>query len=230
MSESCDEGALPTMTNTNSNTETHLAASQQVGMTASVANSSSAPRQLRLAALPTAPRMARVLIDNAVSAWGIKEDPAETAKLLMSELATNAVRHTGRAEGTAMPGPTEYVAVIYVRAELHEGMLRLAVWDNDTSVPVLQELTDGAEGGRGLFLVESLASRWGHYFPPAGGKVVWADVPLVQNAVPQVSTANTWWPLPKRVPQQAPETNAARSPHRADVEMLERELWSLQRP
>ena len=182
-------------------------------------------RELRLAALPTAPGMARVLVENVASVWRIKEEPTETTKLLISELVTNAVRHTGRAEGTPMPGPTEEITVIRVRIELHAEALRISVWDNDTSAPVLHIPTEGSEGGRGLFLVATLASNWGHYFPPAGGKVVWADIPLIHDAVPQVSTANTWWPLPKRGPRQADGANPARATQRADVEMLERELW-----
>lgn len=183
---------------------------------------------MRFAALPTAPRMARVLVESAVSAWDMKEELAETAKLLVSELATNAVKQTGRAAGAPTPGPTESVAVIYVRLELHTEVLRLAVWDNDTTAPTLRAPTDDAESGRGLLLVETLALRWGHYFPPAGGKVVWADVPLVDvESAAQASASDVWWPLPKRQPGQALRDDGLRGGPDAEIAMLERELWSL---
>lgn len=35
-----------------------------------------------------------------------------------------------------------------------------------------------AEGGRGLLLVEALASRWGTTPYPPSGKTVWACLPL----------------------------------------------------
>lgn len=230
MSEPCDEGALLAMANPMSNTDAQLAASQPVGMPLPPASSASTARQMRFAALPTAPRMARVLVDNAASIWGMKEEPTETAKLLVSELATNAVKQTGRAGGTSMPGPTERVAVIYVRLELHTDVLRLAVWDHDTSAPSLQAPTDDAESGRGLLLVETLALRWGHYFPPAGGKVVWADVPLVEvGGIAHASTSDVWWPLPKRQPGQALGRGAFLSEPFASVATLERELWDVQR-
>lgn len=202
MSEPCDEGALLAMANPTSNADTRRALSQPVGTAAATMNSVPPAHQMRFAALPTAPRMARVLLDNAASAWGIKEEAAETAKLLVSELATNAVKQTGRAGGAPTPGPVEHIAVIYVRLELYAEVLRLAVWDNDTSAPTLQEPTDDAESGRGLLLVETLALRWGHYFPPAGGKVVWADVPLIDvESATQASATEAWWPsLPKRQP------------------------------
>lgn len=230
MSEPCDEGALLVMTKPTSNADTQHALSQPVGTAAATTSSVPPVRQMRFAALPTAPRMARVLVESAASAWDMKEDAVETAKLLVSELATNAVKQTGRAVGAPTPGPTENVAVIYVRLELHAEVLRLAVWDNDTAAPTLQTPTDDAESGRGLLLVETLALRWGHYSPSAGGKVVWADVTLAEAATTaQADSTGTWWPsLPKRLPRESKQRGSARVEPHAGVAMLERELWSLQ--
>lgn len=189
-------------------------------------------RQLPLAALPTAPRMARAFVEHAASAWNIKDEPLETAKLLMSEFATNAVVQTGRTHGTSMPGPAEHVAVIQVRVELCAGGLRVAVWDSDaSSVPVVQDPTDDAESGRGLYLVAELASNWGHYFPPAGGKVVWAGVALAEvagDAAVSTDPKSLWWPLPKR---QAGMAGCSRSAEdrTSDVGQLETALWDLQK-
>lgn len=229
MSEPCDEGVLLAMANPMSNPDALRAPSQAAGTPPSPASSAPAARQMRFAALPTAPRMARALVENTTSTWGMKEESIETAKLIMSELATNAVRQTGRAEGTPTPGPVEHVAVIYVRLELHADVLRLAVWDHDTSAPTLQEPTDDAESGRGLLLVDTLALRWGHYFPPAGGKVVWADVPLVEvERVTKARASDMWWPLPKHQPAQSLCENTSRDGLFVSVATLERKLSDVQ--
>ena len=155
------------MANTKSDNNVHHTRSQPMGISG---------RQIRLAALPTAPGMARVFVKNVAAAWSIQGEAVEQAELVISELVTNAVKQTGRVVGAPTPRPTEPVAVVSVRVELHAAILRMAVWDSDTSAPVLQEPTDELEGGRGLFLVAAMTERWGHYFPATGGKVVWAEV------------------------------------------------------
>lgn len=83
--------------------------------------------------------------------------------LLASELMTNAVRH-GRGEITCRlwPGPT---------------VVRFEVADQSDTLP--EEVDRGlvADSGRGLHIVDSLASRWGTV--PAqreGGKTVWFEL------------------------------------------------------
>jgi hypothetical protein len=58
----------------------------------------------------------------------------------------------------------------------------IEVWDGSTHPPVPAELEDGIpaldqEGGRGLFLVETLSERWGWY-PTRNpeGKVTWCEI------------------------------------------------------
>jgi anti-sigma regulatory factor (Ser/Thr protein kinase) len=76
------------------------------------------------------------------------------AVLLASELATNSVRHSG----SAVPGETVTVTVV-----VWDAGVRVEVTDRKTdSVPVLRPADDGAEGSRGLRLVEELADRWGY--------------------------------------------------------------------
>ena len=89
---------------------------------------------------------------------------AETAMLLASELATNAVLHSasGRAEGSATVLITEV-----------GGGLRVEVADegSDQSAPVVRGDIYASEG-HGLFLVESLADQWG-YVRDETGTTVW---------------------------------------------------------
>jgi anti-sigma regulatory factor (Ser/Thr protein kinase) len=74
---------------------------------------------------------------------------SDVAGLLVSELATNAVRH---AEG-------QFEVAVRFTAEL--GRLWIGVTDTGPGSPVLQVPPVSAERGRGLQLVSTLADRWG---------------------------------------------------------------------
>jgi anti-sigma regulatory factor (Ser/Thr protein kinase) len=74
---------------------------------------------------------------------------SETAALLVSELATNAVRYAGGQFQVAV----EYTA--------QDGRVWIGVTDTGPGNPVLQMPAVTAERGRGLQLVSSLTDRWG---------------------------------------------------------------------
>ncbi|WP_323747380.1 ATP-binding protein [Catenulispora rubra] len=136
-------------------------------------------RTLRLAALPTAPGVARAFVAQASYVAGISQTTAETALLIVSELVTNGTRATGRVDGPPVPLPAENVAVLFVMVRAGDGTVRLDVWDRDPQRPVVQHAEDMDETGRGLLLVEALAAAWGVYTPRGAGtsgKVVWAEV------------------------------------------------------
>lgn len=81
------------------------------------------------------------------------EGPAElreTAVLLVSELATNAVRHAA--------APDFEVSVQYLPVEAR---LWVGVTDSGSGYPMLRRPPVTAEHGRGLQLVGLLADRWG---------------------------------------------------------------------
>ncbi len=84
--------------------------------------------------------------------------------------------------GPADPGPS---ASRGVNAAAREFALRLrrgasSVWvevfDPDLRLPRIRTATDTDEGGRGLYLVEQLATRWGSR-PTPEGKAVWFEMP-----------------------------------------------------
>lgn len=51
----------------------------------------------------------------------------------------------------------------------------ILVWDASPQPPALMDVTDEAEHGRGLMLVEAVSEQWGWYFRENGdGKYVWA--------------------------------------------------------
>jgi len=74
----------------------------------------------------------------------------ETAALLVSELATNAVRHAGGHD-----------FAVEVQTFPDEERLWIGVTDTDTGLPVLRTPPVTAENGRGLQLISILADRWG---------------------------------------------------------------------
>jgi anti-sigma regulatory factor (Ser/Thr protein kinase) len=77
----------------------------------------------------------------------------EVAVLLVSELFGNSVRHSG----SGLPGETVTVVVA-----IAGGVVRVEVSDRSgPGVPALSPADGDAEGGRGLWLVERLAARWG---------------------------------------------------------------------
>lgn len=79
----------------------------------------------------------------------------DDAQLLVSELVTNSIRHAGL-------GPQDGVRI---QAEWTGTRLRVDVWDRaGTPAPQLGGAIrpdPGTESGWGLYLVDSLASRWG---------------------------------------------------------------------
>jgi len=92
----------------------------------------------------------------------------DTAVLLVSELATNAVCHTN--SGTRGGGSFE-VAILRtgsaVRIEVRDG--------GACQEPLAQQTSEGEETGRGLELVIALATRWGWAGGP-GGRRVWFEL------------------------------------------------------
>jgi serine/threonine-protein kinase RsbW len=93
------------------------------------------------------------------------DDPrGEAARLLVSELVTNAVVHSD----SRLPGGTVTVLV----SEVADG-LRVEVLDQGSaySVPVVRDDVLATQG-RGLLLVRSLAEEWG-YARDSLGTTVW---------------------------------------------------------
>lgn len=88
----------------------------------------------------------------------------EKAELITSELCTNAVVHTLSGD----PGRSFHVHVQVdqrgVWAEIHTRQPR-----DLYSVPHVQKPDPDAESGRGLFLVDALATRWGPLTPLRDG-------------------------------------------------------------
>ncbi|WP_393101835.1 ATP-binding protein [Streptomyces sp. LN325] len=93
--------------------------------------------------------------------WGL-EDHVFVTDLVVSELATNVIRH---AEGA-----------IQLRLIL-DRTLTVEVSDDADTAPHLRHARLQDEGGRGLFLVASMTRHWGTRYED-GGKTIWAEQSL----------------------------------------------------
>jgi anti-sigma regulatory factor (Ser/Thr protein kinase) len=141
----------------------------------SPARDTSFPRDHR-ATLPADPRAvaeARRQVRAAIRYWRLPVD-GDVAVLLVSELATNAITHDGRVpEGRSLEGRTaSRLDTITLTIQCRDGRLRVDVHDTSPEPPVLSGSAPvSAEGGRGLFLVDSLAASWGSYRTDTGKAV-----------------------------------------------------------
>ncbi|MEV3989365.1 SpoIIE family protein phosphatase [Streptomyces sp. NPDC049837] len=107
-----------------------------------------------------APGRARRLARRALARWDL-EDLSDSVELLVSEVVTNAVRYAERP-----------VTLRLLRTDV----LRCEVGDDSPQLPRQRRARDTDEGGRGLFLVNRLARRWGAT-RLSTGKVVWFELP-----------------------------------------------------
>ncbi|MCJ1677885.1 serine/threonine-protein phosphatase [Streptomyces sp. APSN-46.1] len=109
----------------------------------------------------TAPGRARRFARRALTRWGL-EELQDSLELLVSEVVTNAVRYAERP-----------VTLRLLRTDV----LRCEVGDDSPQLPRQRRARETDEGGRGLFLVNRLARRWGAT-RLSSGKVVWFELPL----------------------------------------------------
>jgi CheY-like chemotaxis protein len=113
----------------------------------------------QLPADPIAARAARGLVRQALPA--IDQELVSSIELLVSELVTNAVLHASSA----------------ARLDVHvtAANIRVEVFDDDATLPELQPPDSLRSSGRGLQLVDAIASRWGSE-AQLTGKVVWFEM------------------------------------------------------
>ena len=130
---------------------------------------------LELGALLTAVPCARLHVKHVLREWHL-EQIADTAELIVSELVTNAVRASAGLTSSEYAGrwAPGLPPVRFWLASDGEHVV-VQVWDASDKTPVLQHPDADAESGRGLELVEALATAGGSYTPDrSSGKIVWA--------------------------------------------------------
>ena len=121
-----------------------------------------------------APGLARTIVVRCL-AEHVVAPALETAQLLVSELVTNSLRHSGAPEGDDL----------VVRVHLWRGKCRLEVEDQGHGDGMIAPRPpDRAAGsGMGLSLVQILSERWGVIRAPGGPTRVWAQLPCGRAVV-----------------------------------------------
>ena len=115
-----------------------------------------------LPAVPSSARAARTYVSAVVSAADLPDGVVESAALLTSEVVTNAIVHAGRD--------------ITVHAVVNEdACVRVEVSDAEPRLPAVQPTRIESTNGRGLVLVEALATTWGIDVKSVG-KTVWFEL------------------------------------------------------
>ncbi|MFE6804453.1 ATP-binding protein [Streptomyces sp. NPDC057681] len=111
---------------------------------------------------------ARAQTVDALREWQIDDDIVEALRLIVSELVTNAMVHTASRNIEATVSVTATEAIVTVT---DQGLF---------GTPVAREARAEEENGRGLALVDALATRWGST-PLADGTQVEAAVALPEQ-------------------------------------------------
>lgn len=120
--------------------------------------------EIRLANRPESVAAARSFVRLLATAWQAPH-VIEDAELLTSELVTNAGQH--------VRGP--HTAPLRVVAYGVGEVLRIEVHDAERQLPRARKADVNDENGRGLFLVEMIATRSGCFRTPTG-KAVWFEL------------------------------------------------------
>jgi anti-sigma regulatory factor (Ser/Thr protein kinase) len=92
----------------------------------------------------------------------LADEALDTVELLTSEVVTNAVLHAGDSP------------VVLVVCRGHT--VRVSVQDTCSRWPMRRHVAETALSGRGIALVDMLASAWGIERMPETGKRVWFEV------------------------------------------------------
>ncbi|GAA3735809.1 ATP-binding protein [Streptomyces tremellae] len=127
---------------------------------------------------PASVPVARRYVAELLTEWGlpVEAETAETVRLVISELVTNAVLHTF---GTS---PTFTVDVALDRHE----RLRIGVTDSHPRWPRRLPAAVQQDNGRGMVIIRWLAAECGGRLSvtptPEGGKTVWITLPWVAAA------------------------------------------------
>ncbi|MFH8371260.1 ATP-binding protein [Streptomyces sp. NPDC018031] len=122
---------------------------------------------------PASVAMARGHVVDVLAGWGLPagHPTADTVRLIVSELATNAIVHT-RGLSPAF--------TVRIRLDRDEE-LRVGITDSDPRRPRRLPAAVQQDNGRGLVIIRSLTAEAGGRLrvtpAPGGGKTVWVALP-----------------------------------------------------
>lgn len=104
---------------------------------------------------------ARRFVETKVKEWRL-EPLLDDALMVTSELVTNAITHADSS--------------CRIRLSVSATTLRIDVLDGGSGTPEPRPASETEEHGRGLHMVDAVASAWGLEEVPGRGKLVWAEL------------------------------------------------------
>jgi anti-sigma regulatory factor (Ser/Thr protein kinase) len=125
--------------------------------------------EMPLDAEASAPRRARAVLRDALKTWEL-DGLGEITELLASELVSNAVDHAGGA------------ITLRVIARADRSVVRLEVDDLSPALPTVAHPDQRSTTGRGMLIIDTLATDWGVVPHPDGGKTVWCEIDTTTTA------------------------------------------------
>jgi anti-sigma regulatory factor (Ser/Thr protein kinase) len=108
----------------------------------------------------SSPQLARAFLRSTLETWNL-DGFGDITELLVTELVANVVTHVG--------------APMTLRVRRASSAMRVEIDDPSTDVPVVRHPAAADEHGRGMLLVDELATAWG-VEPRAEGKTVWFEL------------------------------------------------------
>ena len=111
---------------------------------------------------PTSVGAARRFVRDVLMSRRVADGVVSTVELLTSEVVTNAILHAR--SGTQLA------------VQVNDGSVRVAVRDSSPEMPVRRLARPDDVGGRGVVIVEELATAWGVERERNGAKRVWFEV------------------------------------------------------
>ncbi|MBQ0850282.1 SpoIIE family protein phosphatase [Streptomyces sp. BH-SS-21] len=126
---------------------------------------------LRLAPEPRSAPHARRFTTRTLHDWQLPPHLTDTAELVVTELVTNAIRHS---DGAAL----------FLTLHLTSTSLTVELADHSQALPLARQAGPTDENGRGLGLIDALSTNWGTRIH-SQGKSVWSTMdtsPLITSA------------------------------------------------
>jgi anti-sigma regulatory factor (Ser/Thr protein kinase) len=120
--------------------------------------------RLQLARDVQAPSIARSAVSDQLYSMGIDGSLEQTIVLLVSEVVSNAVRHS--------PGPAD--SAIALEATITDQSVRIAVTDTGPGFTPRQRDPERLDQGYGLYLLDKAATNWG--VESGNGTTVWFEL------------------------------------------------------
>ncbi|MEU5698351.1 ATP-binding protein [Streptomyces aurantiacus] len=149
----------------------------------------------RFSATRRGARLARLLTAHQLTEWGHPHgtEAHDTVLLVVAELTANSALH-GRVPGR------DFALFLAYDDERDDGrdadhghapaLIRIEVTDTHPALPARRKPAPDEDQGRGLLLVDALATRWGVRDRVGPGKTVWAECAVRTTPIGSLDDSN----------------------------------------